>query len=945
MKQKLTKQLKYFNNKQSKQLTTVNTSLFKKSKIQPKKQNPNQKYKILRELSSYHFFHKYKQKKHQYLILPDVKPFWLKLIKNSEYYRNGKLLPLAAAKLYNLTQHTGADRQAFAVFQKHKHNINMFKYNVIKIQFKKTPVLTDENVVHINLNFNPLYANKLTYYPWFTTVKNNNGKRNIFKITNPMTDEIYLINTLKIARIYLHIINPVDLKKNNQIGSLRFTNELLINNKFKHTYNKLYNFFYKRNKGARSFWRALKHIEWWPYEYAYFEAKRLYAVQCEKRYGRRAIEAAKNPQPIKTFNRKFNKHGKKKNWIEYKRKQSSSKARSYRLERWVSRHVKRRHQKKFGLYYAQDKFIRSNFIPTYKMFIRSIKTFMFANLRINKFISKYKRFSKHDPFLGQRYISIERHAYMKLYVKRLVNISSRCVKHVNKTKRHLKITKLKITHKATRRTKRVYKNKYAISKFRAGYIRSKLATKNRLKLSLKNTAIIKKLQLKRLYVRDPSQKPVTAKKQKFINSKSIYNILAKNLDLWNTHYIHLYDIKSNYLANKNSTYWDYKLGNFPLNRAQDPVIKNGLLTISRGFNDMNYEKFIAEQNEQRLKPRLTKALKRFKQKVKSKQVRKLTYAKWLRVLLNKEVVKELSKSRVEFVQRLALNKLTQSKSQHNKRQLIKAGKYKSTIVLNSFIAKKYSWLSHGDKLLNSYTQSHNREIKLANYIQFRAFRWKYYVKRWYSKISRWKRLAIFRRLMRTAWRNYRKLKKNFIFIKLFRANLSHIMGISEPELLNKWIKVRRGDSVNTTQPIVTRFNQSLQLKMDGMAMFIGLAPNRPLAQELVKFGGMRINGLVLTDINHSMALNDILQVDLKVNRYIRSLYKDTHWGSVRKRIRYSRFLQVTWPLMLFTMVRYPHSYELLEESILNERWVRFFIRYFPIRISKYKKAKVKWYKY
>jgi ribosomal protein S4 len=64
--------------------------------------------------------------------------------------------------------------------------------------------------------------------------------------------------------------------------------------------------------------------------------------------------------------------------------------------------------------------------------------------------------------------------------------------------------------------------------------------------------------------------------------------------------------------------------------------------------------------------------------------------------------------------------------------------------------------------------------------------------------------------------------------------------------------------------------------MDGMSMLLGLAPNRPLAQEFVKFGGIRINGTVVTDINYSMSQSDILQVDLKVNKYIRLLYKGSH---------------------------------------------------------------------
>ena len=64
--------------------------------------------------------------------------------------------------------------------------------------------------------------------------------------------------------------------------------------------------------------------------------------------------------------------------------------------------------------------------------------------------------------------------------------------------------------------------------------------------------------------------------------------------------------------------------------------------------------------------------------------------------------------------------------------------------------------------------------------------------------------------------------------------------------------------------------------MDGLAMFLGLAPNRLMAQELVHFGGVRVNGMVVTDKNYSIKQNDMVQIDLKVNQEIQSLYKATH---------------------------------------------------------------------
>jgi len=35
----------------------------------------------------------------------------------------------------------------------------------------------------------------------------------------------------------------------------------------------------------------------------------------------------------------------------------------------------------------------------------------------------------------------------------------------------------------------------------------------------------------------------------------------------------------------------------------------------------------------------------------------------------------------------------------------------------------------------------------------------------------------------------------------------------------------------------------------------------------------------------------------------------------------------------------------LEESILTERWIRYYVRYFPTRKAEYRKPKMKWNKY
>lgn len=315
---------------------------------------------------------------------------------------------------------------------------------------------------------------------------------------------------------------------------------------------------------------------------------------------------------------------------------------------------------------------------------------------------------------------------------------------------------------------------------------------------------------------------------------------------------------------------------------------------------------------------------------------------WLSKL---RITKKARRNRTTQMYR-SVNKILNSKTkQLNHKYVVKTKVLLASLSLRS-VANKYILKNEKAKAVLAKVRNQiNYKLKWFNYYEFKSFRWKFYKKRWYFAMSRWKRLAEFRRMLRNAWRNYRKLKKNFLFIKLLRANFNYILGLSETDMLNKWVKIRRGDNTNNAISTVERFSQSLQLKMDSLTMFLGLAPNRLMAQEFVHFGGMRVNGMVVTNINHAFNHNDMLQVDMKVNRDIQSLYKPAHWNTVRARVKFAQFFQAQWAIMLFMMVRWPHNYELLEESIMDQRWVRFFIRYFPIRISKYQKAKVKWYKY
>jgi len=127
-----------------------------------KYKNPNKRTKTLRELTVYNYHYKKIYRKHKYSLHPKLKPFWLKLIDNSQYYNNGKLLPLAAAKLYNLSRNNLSDRKRITNFDKKNHKIYLNKYNAIKLKLNNK--LKESRVVHINLYFNPTLENKLPCY-------------------------------------------------------------------------------------------------------------------------------------------------------------------------------------------------------------------------------------------------------------------------------------------------------------------------------------------------------------------------------------------------------------------------------------------------------------------------------------------------------------------------------------------------------------------------------------------------------------------------------------------------------------------------------------------------------------------------------------------------------------------------------------------------------------
>lgn len=270
-------------------------------------------------------------------------------------------------------------------------------------------------------------------------------------------------------------------------------------------------------------------------------------------------------------------------------------------------------------------------------------------------------------------------------------------------------------------------------------------------------------------------------------------------------------------------------------------------------------------------------------------------------------------------------------------------KNKLKIKNNKIIIKK---LENKKIIQNLIYNFYLKTIKINGFYNkylFKSFKWKFFRRKWHLKYSKWKNLNTFKLLMSQAWNNFRKINKNFIFLKLFKLNFYYFMGLNEKELFYKWIKLRKNNNGNLN--IVNSFNSLLQLKLDGLSMWIGIVPNRFIAKEFIKYGGMRINSLIITDPNYFINTKDIIQVNLDIKRDLKKLYSLKHWNNIKLRLYYSNFLMINWPLLLFMFTRLPNNYELLEDNILNLRWVRFFIRYFPIKLAKYRNKKIKWYKY
>jgi len=257
--------------------------------------------------------------------------------------------------------------------------------------------------------------------------------------------------------------------------------------------------------------------------------------------------------------------------------------------------------------------------------------------------------------------------------------------------------------------------------------------------------------------------------------------------------------------------------------------------------------------------------------------------------------------------------------------------------------KTLSYLSHKSlinlkmlKLLQNAALAVNHQInrRLLN-SEYKIFLWKLKAKHNYHQQSRWKQSAAFKSLFLKAEKNYRKINKNYLFVKLFKVTIHQMLGLSNVELQKFWLKARRGFGHSFSASSLHYLSTILAFKLDNLALLLGLRQNKYTAVELVKAGFFKVNGLVVSNANFTIFLFDVLQLNLDKVQASSLL----NLSSIRHNTNFMPFFQSLWSIASFVLVRYPYNFELISESTITDRWLRFYLRYCSIKAANIKSIK------
>jgi hypothetical protein len=241
-------------------------------------------------------------------------------------------------------------------------------------------------------------------------------------------------------------------------------------------------------------------------------------------------------------------------------------------------------------------------------------------------------------------------------------------------------------------------------------------------------------------------------------------------------------------------------------------------------------------------------------------------------------------------------------------------------------------------ILESQKRNYTKSLKVAsNFLLFS--------KGWFNrrKLNRWK---MHKRFFNLQMRRYRHITKHRLFITLFRGYFKFFSGFNEKELMYNWFQFRRKNTKFWAMSnLVQRFSQSLLLTPKYLILFFGFATTiHAAAAAAAASGSITINGCSAAH-NYFLLPGDTMQVIPKLIIAAKKFYHYQEWNYLKLKISYIRFLLVDWSMLMFTSVEWPKKYELCAPSYLSERWVRFYIRHFPVRQRKYQKVKMEWRPY
>lgn len=213
---------------------------------------------------------------------------------------------------------------------------------------------------------------------------------------------------------------------------------------------------------------------------------------------------------------------------------------------------------------------------------------------------------------------------------------------------------------------------------------------------------------------------------------------------------------------------------------------------------------------------------------------------------------------------------------------------------------------------------------------------------WYE-VDSLTRLKWYRKWFKKRFSRFRKIKKDRMFRNLLKSHFLQVTGFYEKQLLNLWARFRRGTNkywgpVN----LVTKFSQSLLLMPENIILFLGFAPTQGAAKILIQSGGLSVNGLSSANLNYFVKPGDILQLNSKTWFFSKRMFSYNAWDALRLRLSFISFFQVDWSMLMFSLVRWPYIHELIAPSFLSERWVRYYIRQFPVKLKQFHNGKLEW---